>query len=58
MRGKKRNAITLIIISVLVFSMISGVINTEVESIQNNFTLVAKTNGGGIRPDILNILKQ
>ncbi len=38
--------------------MMSGVINTEVESIQTNFTLVAKTNGGGLRPDILNILKQ
>jgi ABC-type transport system substrate-binding protein len=48
----------LIVISIIIFSLMTSVTNNEVDSVHYNFTIVAKTNGGGTRPDILNILKQ
>jgi ABC-type transport system substrate-binding protein len=58
LRGKRKRSMNLIIIAIIVFSMMSIVSSTEVDSVHINFTLVAKTNSGGTRPDILNILKQ
>ncbi|MBK5114830.1 MAG: hypothetical protein KGD59_11680 [Candidatus Heimdallarchaeota archaeon] len=58
MRGKKRYAMNLFIIAFIICSLGTSITTNEVDSVHYNFTLIAKTNGGGTRPDILNILKQ
>ncbi|TFG00002.1 MAG: hypothetical protein EU542_08490 [Promethearchaeota archaeon] len=59
---KKRNLNSIIsvgfIISIFLISSITSLKPTKIESSEPFFTLVAKTNSGGVRPDYLNFLKQ
>ena len=58
MRGMKKSTIKSIFVSALVITVLFCIQTSDVKSPQMNFTLVAKTNGGGIRPDYLYLLRE
>jgi ABC-type transport system substrate-binding protein len=58
LRGKKKNVLSLIFVFFIIISVMFSVETIDVKSPTINFTLVAKTNSGGVRPDYFNLLRQ
>lgn len=54
---RRKQFVSIFLIMIFMTSLLASN-TTNIESTEPFFTLVAKTNGGGIRPDYLNMLKQ
>ena len=58
MKMRSRNYKSLLIISIIFLSFAASFQPIDVDSQEAFFTLVFKTNSGGLRPDYGNLLKQ